>query len=75
MNLRLLGILSGSFLNAWKGTILNSDVIEGNALNTGISFIVPAPEIKTILNLPQAQSLRDTAIRNLPPKSESPAEK
>ncbi len=65
MNLRFLGILSGSFINAWKGTILNSQVVEGNVLNTGISFIVPASEVKAILETPSAQSLRDIAIQKL----------
>jgi hypothetical protein len=41
-NLKFLGILSGSFLNRFKGTMLEATVIEGNELNTGISFIVPA---------------------------------
>jgi hypothetical protein len=75
MNLKFLGILSGSFLNAWKGTILDSQLIEGNALNTGISFIVPAGEVRAILDSPAAQSLRDTAIRNQPAKSDPPSEK
>jgi len=63
MNLKLLGILSGSFLNKVKGTTLEATVIGGNELNTGISFIVPSARVKAVLDAAPAQANRDAQIR------------
>ena len=64
-NLKFLGILSGSFLNKFKGTLLEATVIEGNELNTGISFIVPAARVKAVLDSPAAQASRDIQIQRI----------
>ena len=61
--LRFLGILSGSFLNRVKGTTLEATVIGGNELNTGISFIVPAARVKSVLDAAPAQANRDAQIK------------
>jgi hypothetical protein len=66
-DLSFLGVLSGSFLNRFKATMLNAQtVVGGNDLNTGISFIVPAERLKAVLDSPQAQTLRDAEIQRLP---------
>ncbi|MBZ5645282.1 MAG: serine protease [Acidobacteriia bacterium] len=66
MNLHLLGILSGSFLNKVKGTTVDTaSIMSGNDLNTGISFIIPAGQIKKILDSQPAQQYRDMQIEKL----------
>jgi hypothetical protein len=56
-DLKFLGILSGSFLNRFKATVLNSEaIVAGNDFNTGISFIVPADRLKAVLDSPPAQA-------------------
>jgi hypothetical protein len=62
-NLKFLGILSGSFLNKFKGTMLEATVVEGNDLNTGISFIVPAASVEAVLDSAAAQGSRDAQIQ------------
>jgi hypothetical protein len=69
-NLKFLGILSGSFLNKVKGTVLEATVVGGNESNTGISFVVPAARVKAILDAAPAQTHRDAEI-----KREQPAPK
>jgi hypothetical protein len=65
-NLRFLGILSGSFLNRSKGTILDAQTaFFGNDMNTGISFIVPAGQVRVVLDSPSAQAHRDSQIQKL----------
>jgi hypothetical protein len=67
MNLHLLGVLSGSFLNKVKGsTVDTATVVGGNEFNTGISFIIPAGQIRKILDSPPAQQYRDIQIQKLP---------
>lgn len=67
VELHLLGILSGSFLNRVKGsTVDTATVVGGNDLNTGISFVIPAAQIKKILDSPSAQRDRDRQISALP---------
>jgi hypothetical protein len=62
INLRFLGILSGSFLNKVKGTTLEATVTGGNDMETGISFIVPASKVKALLESAPAQAQRDLEI-------------
>jgi len=63
-NLKFLGILSGSFLNRSRGTVLNSDTfISGNDFNTGVSFIIPAERVKAVLDSPAAQANRDAVVK------------
>jgi hypothetical protein len=65
-DLSFLGILSGSFLNRFKATMLDAQtVVGGNDLNTGISFIVPAERVKAVLDSPKAQAIRDAEIQRL----------
>jgi hypothetical protein len=67
MSLHLLGILSGSFLNKVRGsTVDTATIVGGNELNTGISFIVPAVQIRKILDSRPAQQNRDVQIQRLP---------
>jgi len=66
-NLHLLGVLSGSFLNKVRGsTVDTATIVGGNELNTGISFIIPAAQIRKILDSQPAQQLRDIQIQRLP---------
>jgi hypothetical protein len=68
--IQFLGILSGSFLNRVNATLLNATTIAaGDAAETGISFIVPASKLKSVLDSAPAQALRDSEIakRNLAP--------
>lgn len=66
LNLHLLGILSGSFLNKVKGsTVDTATIVGGNELNTGISFIIPAAQIRKILDSQPAQQNRDMQIQRL----------
>jgi S1-C subfamily serine protease len=66
-DLSFLGILSGSFLNRFRATMLNAQtVVAGNDFNTGISFIVPAERVKAVLDSPGAQAQRDAEIQRLP---------
>ena len=62
-SLRFLGILSGSFLNRFKGTTVDATVVSGNDFNTGISFIVPATRVKAVLDCPAAKAQRDGEIK------------
>ncbi len=67
LDLHFLGILSGSFQNRIKATVPDATtVIGGNELNTGISFIVPAAQVKRVLDSPAAQQERDIQIKRLP---------
>jgi len=67
VNLHLLGILSGTFLNKVKGTTVDaSTVVAGNDLNTGISFVTPAAQIKKILDSQALQQNRDMQVQGLP---------
>jgi hypothetical protein len=66
MNLHLLGILSGSFLNKVKGsTVDTATVVGGDELNAGISFIIPATQVRKMLDSQQAQHQRDLEIQKL----------
>jgi hypothetical protein len=65
-NLNFLGVLSGSFVNKLKGTVLESQTaVLGNEMNTGISFIIPAERVKAVLESAAAQSHRDAQIQAL----------
>jgi hypothetical protein len=65
-NLKFLGVLSGSFLNVLRGTILDSQTVQwGSAFNTGVSFIVTADRVKAVLDSPIAQAARDAEIQRL----------
>ena len=62
-NLKFLGILSGSFINRFRGTTVEATVVEGNDFNTGISFIVPAARVKSVLDSGAAKANRDEQIQ------------
>lgn len=63
-DLVFLGTLSGTFLNGWKASVLDSTRFLGNGAETGISFIVPASRLKAILDGGAAQAARDEWIAN-----------
>jgi hypothetical protein len=61
--LHFLGILAGSYLNRSRFTTLDAVIIGGDTMNTGISYIVPTEQIKSVLNSPAAQARRDAEIQ------------
>ena len=66
--IEFLGILSGSFLNKFSGTMLDATTVGwGNDAETGISFIVPASKLKAVLDSAPAQARRDQELRVFPP--------
>jgi hypothetical protein len=66
MNLKFLGILSGSFLNVLQGTASDTLTVRwGNALNTGISYVVTADSVRAVLDLPAARDARDAIVQQL----------
>jgi hypothetical protein len=67
-NHKFIGVISGGFLNKFKGTVLDATVIGGNEFQTGISFIVPAARVKAILEAASARAHRDNFI----PKKATP---
>jgi hypothetical protein len=60
---RFLGLISGGFLNRIPGTVLDAtQVLFGDGANTGISFIVPADALKTILESAPARAHRQAVV-------------
>lgn len=64
-SIKLMGILVGGFLNNMSAPVIGRPVtfFEGNGANTGVSFIVPAPRIKEILDAPEVQHYRDDQVQ------------
>jgi len=62
--LRFLGILAGTYQNRWKAqTVEAGTIVGGSGEPTGISFIIPAKQIRLILESSTAQALRDAEIK------------
>jgi hypothetical protein len=61
----LLGIMVGEFMNRISGSVVGEESLTmmwGNDYNTGVSFIVPAPRIREILDLPEVRSDRERQL-------------
>jgi len=64
---RLLGVVSGYFYEAQDFSFQVATTLSGKAnANSGISMIVPADELKLLLDLPELQAGRDAAVANRP---------
>lgn len=64
----LLGLMLGFFSNLRQANIVESrSIVGGDPSNIGISFILPAPTIRKVLDSGPLQKLRDEAIKSLVP--------
>ena len=73
-NLRFLGIVLGDFINKIPASIVGGQTIflgADDASNVGISYIVPAMSLKSVLDSADAQKRRDGEIALLPKPSGS----
>jgi len=64
-DLHFLGILLGDFVNKIPATLVGGEQLQlgdNNAANVGVSLIVPASKIRSVLNSPEAQKQRDAEI-------------
>jgi hypothetical protein len=67
--LKFFGLLAGGFLNRSKAPMVEkATVVWGKGEPTGVSFIIPARQIRAVLESPAVQALRDAEIqrRKLP---------
>jgi hypothetical protein len=62
----LLGVVSGYYLEDADFKLTVATTLEGTLHgNSGISIVVPAYELRTLLESPQLQSMRDDIVKNL----------
>lgn len=65
---RLLGVVSGMVYETQDFKLKVATTLEGKAAaNSGISMIVPADELKLVLDSPELQRLRDTIVARMVP--------
>lgn len=66
-NYKFLGLLCGGFLDKIQGTVLDATQLAflGDGANTGVSYIVPADELKAVLESASARNQRDATVKQI----------